>query len=294
MRFYKIFLICTIFFTISCKSKNKKNKVTKLALVEEENFIFKEEESLTGFWEKQYLPLKIHFSSDFDENDISLLTTITQDVDSIISLKLFTYTDDLILPLPPKDLVDCFDEENVGQKDCFSQNITIQYIDFPILEEDVLATTLISGILVDEQYILYQKGDIYFNNYHINFQHLPLDPLDVNNDNPYDLTSIMLHEIGHLLGLKHNTIDDRSFMYPILNSYSIKREIKEYDRKLIKVNYGEFGNSLNYEKYSNVKFLKNKLSNTEEVTHVFKLLTDQTCLHYVNSKLKSVHKLQDK
>ncbi len=76
-------------------------------------------------------------------------------------------------------------------------------------------------------------GDEFVNIEHadilVNYEHFDFDTADSGSG--YDLRTVLLHEMGHFLGLQHNTSVTRehTVMYPSINSSEAKREPKSVD-----------------------------------------------------------------
>ena len=93
-----------------------------------------------------------------------------------------------------------------------------------------LATTFISGYGN-----AIQEGDIVFNmNYDFHFTELSNDEISFNE---YDIETILLHEIGHLIGLDHVDNDQTSVMNSYLMSGQVKRTPGAGDVKTISYKY---------------------------------------------------------
>ncbi|MBL6989175.1 MAG: matrixin family metalloprotease [Bacteriovoracaceae bacterium] len=55
----------------------------------------------------------------------------------------------------------------------------------------------------------------------------------------YDLPSVILHELGHLLGLKHTGGSADSVMAPSMSIFAAQRELYPLDQAMIAINYGQ-------------------------------------------------------
>lgn len=95
----------------------------------------------------------------------------------------------------------------------------------------------------------------------------------------YDLPTIILHELGHFLGLAHYTIES-SVMYPYLKAGIEKRQLTGFDVSEIQTRYQPLINE--------------RETPEEEVTFFYglvELYADGTCKHYENGKLLYSHKI---
>lgn len=110
---------------------------------------------------------------------------------------------------------------------------------------------------------------------------------DTSNSYNYDLPSVVLHELGHMIGLKHTTSSViPSVMQPTLSASEVKRVVTAYDISYVTSNY------------NNVAAISaSALALTtegEETPRYFKgyieMRTDGNCYHYQNERLVEVHK----
>lgn len=102
---------------------------------------------------------------------------------------------------------------------------TWPYPDYP----DALAVTQIFAyrynVGTSSEYVDIQEADII-----MNYQNFHFDDPSISYD--YDLRTVMLHEMGHFLGLSHKSkFSDRtaSVMYPSIYNYEVKQTPKTVD-----------------------------------------------------------------
>jgi hypothetical protein len=110
----------------------------------------------------------------------------------------------------------------------------------------------------------------------------------------YDLPSVVLHELGHFLGLGHSSYNDTSVMVPYLDVGVEKRELYEYDIESI--------NDLYLSQTSDSSFITSALSlgtqttkpksedNQDLVQGIIELQANGDCKHYIDGALVKVHK----
>jgi len=107
---------------------------------------------------------------------------------------------------------------------------------FDEIGEDALAVTQFfakrHNVGTPSEFLEIVHVDILFNNKNFNFA-------TDGSFSKYDLPSIALHELGHVLGLKHERAHD-SIMYPYLSSGTLKRSLKPFDIESIGELYGNF------------------------------------------------------
>jgi hypothetical protein len=116
----------------------------------------------------------------------------------------------------------------------------------------------------------------------------------------YDLPSVILHELGHFLGLYHTTdYSQSSVMFPSILSRTSERSTYTYDKQSIASKYsinssvlafsGGGGNhALTAGRSPSSSALKAKVP--EMIRGRMELRTDDYCYHYIEDKLVSKHK----
>jgi len=128
------------------------------------------------------------------------------------------------------------------------------------------------------EYVELTHADIIVNYNHFSFG---IDGLST----VYDLKTVILHELGHFLGPRHNN-NFSSIMYPSLGRGEIKRTLSNFDQANVRSLYGasslETKTSSQSPGFSQVK---RDPREGEEVTTVIELRTHGECLHYENDKL---------
>ena len=114
----------------------------------------------------------------------------------------------------------------------------------------------------------------------------------------YDLNSILLHEIGHFLGLGHQGFRDQSVMRPTLQPLTTERSLYPLDVDAISDLYDSSSSSSSSSLAIVASGLKNaKPSHSRKpstvVRGVIKLMANGDCKHYENDKLVHKHKISD-
>lgn len=95
----------------------------------------------------------------------------------------------------------------------------------------------------------------------------------------YDLPTIVLHELGHFLGLSHYTFES-SVMYPYLKSGIEKRQLTNFDVSEISARYQSLTTQREIPEEEVIFFYG-----------LIELYTDGTCKHYQDGKLLHSHKI---
>lgn len=126
---------------------------------------------------------------------------------------------------------------------------------------------------------------------------------DASDSSSYDFESVILHELGHFLGLGHtSSFSIDSVMRPSLGSSSSKRIITAYDKASIVELYGG-SSALTAQTHalsaSRAVALENKkivlpkaarqISSDGEIHGLIELHADGKCLHKENGKVVEVH-----
>lgn len=150
------------------------------------------------------------------------------------------------------------------------------------LSPNSLAVTQFFGkrknVGTDDEYFELVHGDIL-----VNFR--DFDYFADSNTKTFDLLTVLVHEMGHLLGLPHsNNPTIPSVMSPYLDRGEKRRELTEYDIETI----------LKYYPASNPEVAAfSSLLNIEEAEtlerYIVELKSDGNCLHYLNGQFLFSH-----
>ena len=112
----------------------------------------------------------------------------------------------------------------------------------------------------------------------------------------YDLSSVILHELGHFLGLTHSGYEEDSIMVPYLDVGVKKRNLKQYDLNSVSNLYQVRENSSN----SNLSLMASSVKASQSVSAIhqkkqivqgiIELQASGDCRHYINGELVHQHK----
>ncbi|MBI2520984.1 MAG: matrixin family metalloprotease [Bdellovibrio sp.] len=142
------------------------------------------------------------------------------------------------------------------------------------------------------QYIELQHADIILNYRDYAFSS---DPEDFTT---YDLPSVLLHEMGHFVGLRHEYSTYESVMRPSLGSYESERELYPIDIQNLENNYQisqtqqlsanqEPGNGV----YSGA-ITSPEQQESELVQGRFELRANGQCAHFINGQQVAIHPVE--
>jgi hypothetical protein len=235
---------------------------------------------LIGKWSDSRLPLNIKISSDFSGDitagslvaGLNPLEQMAKAWNTAASPKTL-----ITIPFPAT--------ANTGYAD------TASYRDgeigiyksqnwFTNVQSQAIAITQYYGVVTSSeglgQYIDLTHADII-----INYRDYgPELTMNINPTYDYDLPTVVLHEMGHLVGLCHESTQP-SIMDPYYNS--TQRSLKTYDNDIIKDIYIDGAITKN----SNTSALS--LPEGTEVRGVIELHADGNCVHYMNGKKTFEH-----
>jgi hypothetical protein len=241
-------------------------------------------------WDKSSFPLSIKVSSDFSAAEDTQIrnmagvweTTGNNDLD------FFNLNDntDTTANLNYGDLNSFYDSEMGIYK---STNW------FSNVSSYALAITQFWGyrrnVGSTNEYIQLTHADIIMNNYNFDFA---LDNFGGANMFKYDLASVILHELGHFLGLYHDTVSANTVMQPNIGTGTEKRSTYTADESALGTKYGVAGYT---EAISSVQALSGSFSvdrpvsedEGEFVTGRMELRADKNCYHIINGKVVHNH-----
>ena len=173
-------------------------------------------------WSDSDLPLQLMISSDFDSDEsVAIGDMASKWTSAANSSTNFIESYDASAATNNYSNLDDYNDGVVGV-----YKVDNWYDDLP---PTALAVTQIFGSFVGSQ-IRIDHADILINYEYFEFS--------AGNSYGYDLQTVVLHEMGHLLGLYHNfDLPDDSIMYPSISRFDIKRDLLEYDIQNIQEKY---------------------------------------------------------
>jgi hypothetical protein len=141
-----------------------------------------------------------------------------------------------------------------------------------------------TGTINGQQYQIIAHADIIMNMK----GNLPYSLNDTTDT--YNFSSVVLHEVGHLIGLLHNNTTI-SVMYPYLGMASLKDTLTALDRSNIRANYSDL---LGLQAEMNPVILGaqhegERIPDGTPIHGLIYQMPDGQCQHYVNGELISTH-----
>lgn len=267
-----IFILCAL---VSCKGQERtvasQSASTVGGAAASSEYIF-------GGWASNRLPLSIKVSGDFTTQEQSDLIAMTNKWESAGGRNFVN-----------------FSGTAVANKDLNSMNsyldgsIEVHQVNTAALPSSSLAVTVFNGIVMnsgtDQEYVQINDADILFNYNDFVF-----------NDSPsfgeYDLQSVMLHEVGHLLGINHIS-GTNSVMNPTITSGTQQRSLFQIDRTSITTNYGLSSTASFAMSVDSSNARETAEPEGEFVSGYFELSADKKCTHVINGKVVHEHKMED-
>lgn len=236
----KIILLITLLIgIISCAPQNKEAFLTQRSAASSSG--------LPSRWPASSFPINLQISSDFSNDEIDAIKDMANQwsLSTNNQISFFETTQET-------------NEKAYANINSYNDNQTAVYklsewpSEFPA---SALAVTQVFGTKVNSgaynQYIKIEHADIMIN--YDNFE------FSTNYGFGYDLQTVILHEMGHFLGLYHdNSSPDESIMYPSISRFRDNRLPKDKDSYNIEILY-----SLNRNVASVNNFLTSSYYNSE-------------------------------
>ena len=283
MRAMKKPQIAFIFIFVLLFSSCKKSTATTSQAALGANF----NSCIIGKWSQQSLPLSLKLSSDFDADLLG--------VEKIQNLNLIeqmakTWNDTVpskpLIKLPLTPTATAGYSNTSGFRD---GEIGIYKASnwFSNVSSNALAITQFYGVITQAPglgtYIQLTHGDIIVNYRDYGSQ---LKAFNVTGPN-YDLPTIILHEMGHLLGLCHEE-KEKSIMAPYyLNT---QHNVQQHDFNVMQKLYEGSSNAYSIRQNSNTNAIS--LPPGTEVSGMIELRADGKCLHYMNGEKTHEHQVE--
>ena len=273
----KIQFLILLSFLISCNQKIAEETTTTTAAINS---------SAPYLWANRSFPKAVHLSANFKENEINNIVAMSDAWKTALQDKrtFFAYgnrTPEISNTLNNLDsmldgVLGIYRTENWP----------------PALPGSALAVTQIFGrrhnIGTPNEFVNIEHADIL-----INFDIHDFDSTDSGPN--YDLRTVILHEMGHFLGLTHKSYSsnpDSSVMYPSINSSTSKRAPRQVDIMDLAEKYGislSGGGTVNSAIVDKNRYVVDPRDAGEPVKILLELHADGECVHRINGKIKERH-----
>ncbi len=135
------------------------------------------------------------------------------------------------------------------------------------------------------QWLEITHADIILNNYHNKFRIYP-GHFYTDGVRRFDLSTTILHELGHFLGLPHTERSTRAVMYENFGSKQNKWKLTNYDSELLTKLY--FTPSPFFPTFQHLEL---PLVSYNSISRTLELDVDGQCRHYQNGRLIGQHSI---
>jgi hypothetical protein len=223
-------------------------------------------------WAESYFPLNLKLDSN-------ILNYYNATNESSHGPKVMATRWDNVLPgknLFIYDFPDTTTSEQIDVEDYDDGELGIYGIEnwFSSVSSDALAITQYFAVRrnagTSNEYLEIIHADILVN--------LDFPFSDGGEQNRYDLSSVILHELGHFLGLGHNFGKENSVMDPYIHLGEIKRALYTVDIQSLKENYP----NINESNHLSITTSGQRPTDGEEIVRgIIEQRTDGNCVHHL-------------
>jgi hypothetical protein len=285
-------ILLLIFLVSSCGKKTESSIIELNAKTTTSNGY-----KIIGKWNT--FPQTLSISTDFDQYEVDEFNLMAdQWIDATDkSLEFFNLPNQQVNNRSTQTLEDFKQDEEMGiyKRESWFESVS---------SNSIAITQYVITLSANNEIATLKHADIMINYEHYKFaffddngQIVYEGSSGTNNDKkgPYDLSSVILHELGHFVGLDHLT-ETAAVMYKGLSKYQVKKELTPLD-KLALFDLYELDQvqTINIPTMMSLSNNSPESVNTEKVTMektgIIELREDGNCLHYLDQKLIHQHRI---
>jgi len=234
-------------------------------------------------WDEVNFPIELKISKKFTNDEVEGIELTSSEWETATENQLNFFTidsDPSNTNIEYSDLNDYNDDEmGIYSMDSWNDS----------LPTDALAVTQLFGLQNSNGSVEITHADILLNEESYNFT---TDPEDSTK---YDLNTVMLHEIGHFIGLAHVGFNVESIMNPSISSGDVMRETALNDKQTLAATYSLTtshydGSALSAEDES-FKLVQGLSGDNQKkfVKILIQLKADGECVHTMNGETIHSH-----
>lgn len=228
-------------------------------------------DSTPSKWSESAFPIQLQIAGDFDESEQDAISEMSSQWASS-SKSSTNYFNPIIdqNPSPNKSNLDAYNDNVMGVYKVTNWD--------PELPATALAVTQLFGSHKGSKIVI-EHADILVN--YENFE------FTSDGGYGYDLRTVVLHELGHFLGLYHEfETPDESIMYPSISRFDIRREPMQFDVQNIQNKYNFSYTAANHNNFINSP---EESSDNYPVVIRLELNARGKCTHRINGKVVHEH-----
>ncbi len=210
------------------------------------------------------VPQKLYYSKDFPSNYQSYTSDMSQEWNNLFP----THTFISVEGHPTLNYEENFTTIEAVSRDRHNVIYLVDSSDWPTSSDTALGVAILMGRVNDHGQFIIEESDVLIRN--------------PKGDSSYDPETIIIHELGHLLGLQHQYIsrDLRSttVMYPSIAVGETKTRPTALDKKTIAKLYGISSGAIPHSR----RELKVPAGKGDLTRMIFELGADMNCRHLLN------------
>tara|TARA_R110000868_G_scaffold64597_2_gene194068 strand:+ start:40950 stop:41798 length:849 start_codon:yes stop_codon:yes gene_type:complete len=246
--------------------------------------------ALPGRWSAANLstPLQVNVSSDLSDDFIPADLDGNGDNPIVVAMKNWNATHPNI-SFFKTPVVSVANKESTDLTSYRDGELGIYRSDswFPGISSGTIAITQFYGYIRNsgssDSYIDLTHADIIVNYRDHSFSTNP-------NSFEFDIETVILHELGHFIGIKHPTdYSTAAVMQSTLAQGEQKRTLLNYDTNSALTNYSGYNPNLTTQSAGSNRGVRALSNGDQEVSGYYELKMNGDCLHWLNDQLVEIH-----